>query len=295
VFDYIKLLRPQQWIKNFFLFAGLIFSLQFYHTESILITIYAFFIFCILSSSVHILNDIIDYEEDRIHPIKSRRLISAGKISRTSAGIIAIILALGALILAFFIINNYYFYTCLLYLIMMVVYSLKIKHIIILDILFVAIGYVLRAIAGAVAIRVEISSWLLLCTFLLALFIVVSKRRTEIIALGHEAPKHRKILSQYSIDLLNQMIAIVTSACIVSYCLYTLAPETIAKFHTRNLILTTPFVIYGLFRYLYITYKKLEADIPEKALLSDTPLQICLIAWIVVCLLILTKNNYLLY
>jgi len=295
VFTYAKLLRPQQWIKNFFLFAGLIFSLQFYHIESILTTIYAFFIFCILSSGVHIINDIIDYEEDRIHPIKSQRLISAGTISRTSAGIIAIILALSALILALLLMNNYFFFTCLLYLVMMIMYSLKVKHIIILDILFVAIGYVLRAIAGAVAIRVEISSWLLLCTLLLALFIVVSKRRTEIIALGQEATKHRKILSQYSIDLLNQMIAIVTSACIVSYCLYTLAPETIAKFHTRNLILTTPFVIYGIFRYLYITYKKLETDIPEKALLNDTPLLICIVAWIVVCLLILTKNNHLLY
>lgn len=284
--DYIKLLRPQQWIKNFFLFAGLIFSLQFYYIDSILITIYAFLIFCILSSSVYILNDIIDYEEDRIHPIKSKRPISAGRIKRTSAGIFAILLSIGALLLAL-LINALFFYTCVAYIIMVVLYSLKVKQIIILDILFVAIGYVLRAIAGAVAIRVEISSWLLLCTLLLALFIIVSKRRTEIIALGKEATKHRKILSQYSVDLLNQMIAIVTSACIVSYCLYTLAPETVAKFHTRNLIFTVPFVIYGIFRYLYITYKKLETDIPEKVVITDIPLQICLIAWIVACLFIL--------
>ena len=287
--DYIKLLRPQQWIKNVFLFAGLIFSLQFYHIGSILVNIYAFIIFCILSSGNYILNDIIDYEEDQIHPVKSKRPIASGRIKKKSAGIIAIFLLICSFILAR-LINYQFFYACLVYIVLMVLYSTKVKQIIILDILFVAIGYVLRAIAGAVAIGVEISSWLLLCTLLLALFIVVSKRRTEIITLGKEAIKYRKILSQYSVDLLNQMIAIVTAACILSYCLYTLAPETVAKFHTRNLISTVPFVIYGIFRYLYITYKKVEADIPEKVLITDTPLQICLILWIIVCVLILTSS-----
>jgi 4-hydroxybenzoate polyprenyltransferase len=264
----------------------LIFSLQFYHVDSVIRNIYAFLIFCILSSGSYIINDIIDYEEDRIHPIKSKRPIATGKVKRESASIIAVILVVVSLLLAT-LINYKFFYTCLLYTIMMILYSIKVKQIIILDILFVAIGYVLRAIAGAIAISVEISSWLLLCTLLLALFIVVSKRRTEIIALGKEAIKHRKTLFHYSVDLLNQMIAIVTSACIVSYCLYTLAPETVAKFRTRNLIFTVPFVIYGIFRYLYITYKKVEADIPEKVLITDTPLQICLISWIIVCLFIL--------
>jgi len=152
------------------------------------------------------------------------------------------------------LVNNPFFYTCLIYSGMMILYSLKVKQIVILDVLFVAIGYVLRAIAGAAAIRVEISSWLLLCTLLLALFLVVSKRRTEIVILGKDAMKHRKILSHYSIDLLNQMIAIVTSACIVSYCLYTLAPETVSKFHTRNLIFTVPFVSFGLVKNNHFFY-----------------------------------------
>jgi len=288
--DYLRLLRPQQWIKNLFIFAGLFFSLQFHHIESVLTDVYAFFIFCILSSGIYALNDIIDYEEDRSHPIKRKRPIAAGRVKRKNAVIIAVLLIIGALIFAY-LLDHKFFYIGLIYVIMMVVYSIKVKQIVILDILFVAMGYVLRAIAGAVAIRVEISSWLLLCTLLLSLFIVVSKRRTEFITLGQEAIRHRKILLQYSVDLLNQMIAIVTSACIVSYCLYTLAPETVAKFHTRDLIFTVPFVIYGIFRYLYLTYKKLETDIPEKVLFADIPLQICLLSWIIVCLLILINVN----
>ncbi len=286
--DYIKLLRPQQWIKNIFLFAGLIFSLHFYNASSVLINIYAFFIFCFLSSGSYILNDIVDYKQDHIHPTKSKRPIAAGSIKRGVGGVIAFVLVFISLVIATRI-NLHFFLICLGYVVMMAIYSIWIKQIIFLDILFVSIGYVLRAIAGALAIKVEISSWLLLCTLLLALFIVVSKRRTEIIALGESAIKHRKILAHYSIDLLNQMIAIVTSACIISYCLYTLAPETIAKFHTKNLIYTVPFVIYGIFRYLFITYKKTETDIPEKVLITDLPLQICLVAWIAVCLLILTN------
>ncbi len=287
--DYFRLLRSQQWIKNIFVFAGLIFSRQFYNIDSVLTSVYAFFIFSILSSGVYILNDIVDYEEDRIHPVKSKRPIAAGKVKRKTAGVGAVILLVIALVLAFQINCNFLF-TCLVYLGMMILYSFKVKQIVVLDVMFVAIGYVLRAIAGAVSINVEISSWLLLCTLLMALFLVISKRRTEIIELGEEATKHRKTLFQYSVDLLNQMIAIVTSACIVSYCLYTLAPETITKFGTRNLILTVPFVIYGIFRYLFLTFRKIETGIPEKVLIKDLPLQICLLLWILVSIMILMST-----
>lgn len=245
-------------------------------------------VFCLLSSSGYIINDILDYREDRAHPVKSRRPIAAGKIGRWQASILALILLFlsfsGALML-----GNHFFYVCLLYFVVMIFYSVAVKNIVILDVLFVAVGYVLRAIAGAVVINVEISSWLLLCTLLIALFLAISKRRTEIVLLGEGATKHRRILSQYSLGLLNQMIAVVTAACIVAYCLYTLAPETINKFGTRNLIYTVPFVIYGIFRYLYITYQRVETDIPERVLTSDLPLQICLLAWIVTCILILVS------
>ena len=285
--EYIRLLRPRQWVKNVFVFAGVVFSRNFFYPESVERSILAFAVFSILSSGGYIINDILDFKEDRAHPVKSRRPIAAGKIGRLQAAFLAALLFATSLIAAV-VLSLDFFYVCVAYAILITIYSLFVKNLVILDVLFVAIGYVLRAIAGAVVITVEISSWLLLCTLLIALFLAISKRRTEIVLLGDEATKHRKILSQYSLGLLNQMIAVVTAACIVAYCLYTLAPETVNKFGTRNLIYTVPFVVYGIFRYLYITYQKVETDIPEKALLNDIPLQLCLLAWIVSCVLILT-------
>jgi 4-hydroxybenzoate polyprenyltransferase len=283
---YIRLLRPGQWSKNVFIFAGLIFSRQFYDIGDVLSTIYAFFIFSLLASSIYILNDIHDYEEDKVHPIKSKRPIAAGEITRPRAWFASLSILLLSLLIAGFL-NKWFLVICFLYAALMIFYSWQIKQIVILDVLFVALGYVLRAVAGAVVIGVEISSWLLLCTLLLALFLVLSKRRTEIVTLGEKALEHRKILIQYPVSLLNQMIAVVTSACIVSYCLYTLASETVTKFNTRNLIFTVPFVIYGIFRYLFITYRKLGTDIPEKIILTDLPLLICLFLWAVSCIVIL--------
>ncbi len=286
--DYFRLLRPRQWLKNVFVFAGLIFSRQFFYFESVEKGLYAFVFFSLLSSGGYIINDLLDYKEDRIHPVKSKRPIAAGRVSRGRAAFIALILLLVSFAGAYALGANF-LYVCLMYFGLIVLYSTVLKNIVILDVLAVAMGYVFRAIAGAVVISVEISSWLLLCTLLIALFLAISKRRTEIVLLGEGAIKHRKILSQYSLALLNQMIAIVTAACIVSYCLYTLAPATIAKFGTSNLIYTVPFVIYGIFRYLYITYKKIETDIPERVLISDLPLQLCLFLWIVSCILILVN------
>ncbi len=284
--DYLKLLRPRQWLKNIFIFAGLIFSRQFLDVGSVEKSLFAFVVFSLLSSSGYIINDILDYREDREHPVKSKRPIAAGRITKWRAVFVSVSLFVISLFGAYSL-GNGFLYVCLIYSALMVVYSIGIKNIVILDVLFVAVGYVLRAIAGAVVIAVEISSWLLLCTLLIALFLAISKRRTEIVLLGEGAVKHRRILSQYSLGLLNQMIAIVTAACIVAYCLYTLAPETVEKFGTRNLIYTIPFVVYGIFRYLYITFQKVETDIPERVLLSDLPLQLCLLGWIVTCVFVL--------
>ncbi len=290
VSSYVKLLRPQQWVKNVFIFAGLIFSRHFYYAESIITAIAAFVIFCALSSAVYILNDVLDYREDAVHPTKRTRPIAAGKIKRTTAVVFSAGIGIIALYAAHFV-GTHFLFICVLYTVMMTTYSVVVKHVIILDILFVAIGYVLRAIAGAVAISVEISAWLLLCTLLFALFLVVSKRRTEIVLLGDNAMRHRKTLNQYSVAILDQMIAIVTSACVVSYCLYTLAPETVAKFNTKNLIFTVPFVVYAIFRYLYITYRRTDAAVPEQALLTDMPLLVCFVLWVVVCVVILVNAS----
>lgn len=285
---YLLLLRPRQWLKNVFVFAGLIFSRHFFYPASIEKSIFAFIIFSLLSSSGYVLNDIIDYREDIAHPSKAKRPIAAGKITRMSAALVAVVLTLLSFAGAWFLDRNFLI-VCLAYSVLMVLYSAAIKHVVVLDVLFVAFGYVLRAIAGAVVIQVEISSWLLLCTLLIALFLAVAKRRTEIVLLGEDATRHRRILAQYSLPLLNQMIGIVTAACIVAYCMYTLAPETVAKFGTKDLIYTVPFVVYGLFRYLYITYQTVQTDIPERVLFSDLPLQICLVAWILSCIMILVS------
>ncbi|MBN2619710.1 decaprenyl-phosphate phosphoribosyltransferase [candidate division WOR-3 bacterium] len=284
--NYLLLLRPRQWFKNIFVFAGLLFSKEFYDPNAVLTSLLTFVVFCVLSSGVYVLNDICDYDEDRSHPVKSKRPIAAGLISRNTGLMIALVCFVLALT-ASYQVNRWLFLVCVIYGIVSVLYSVVLKHVIILDVLVVALGYVLRAIAGAVAIQVFISSWLLLCSLLLALLIVIAKRRNELEILGAEnAVRHRKTLAHYPIALLNQMIAIVSAACIVSYCLYTLAPETIAKFHTRNLLLTVPFVLYGVFRYLYLTFRKQDKS-PEHLLITDIPLQICLVLWAVACIVIL--------
>jgi 4-hydroxybenzoate polyprenyltransferase len=242
-------------------------------------TIIAFIIFCLLSGSVYTLNDLLDVKQDRTHPKKSLRPLASGKLQPPIAIVSGSILVVLSLTNAFWLNTNFGF-IALGYFILQIAYSTALKHVVILDVLAVSIGFVLRAIAGAEVINVPISSWLLVCTILLALFLSLGKRRHEIILLEGNAANHRKILYEYSPALLDQMISVVTASTVVAYALYTMSAETINKFQTDNLKFTIPFVLYGIFRYLYLIHQKSEGGSPEKILLNDRPLLINIILYL---------------
>lgn len=282
----ILTLRPKQWVKNLIIFAGIIFAKKFFELNYLLKTIAAFGIFCLLSGIIYIINDIVDRKADQKHPEKSKRPIAAGKLKINTAIICAIILFLIALISAYFL-NFSFFLVALFYFLLMIAYSFFFKKIVILDVIVVATGFALRTFAGTVVIAVEISVWLFLCSILLALFLAISKRRHELVYLDDGGLSHRTVLGQYSKQLLDQIIAIVTASNIIAYSIYTIAPETITKFHSKNLVLTIPFVLYGIFRYLYLIYQKQMGGSPERVLLEDKPLIVSVFAWLMSILLII--------
>ncbi len=278
--DIIKTLRPKQWIKNLFVFAPLVFSVQFLNPPAVLAATQAFLSFCLVSGALYTLNDLFDIEEDRRHPIKRNRPLASGRLKKRTAIVTLVICLLAGLALAFSL-NLPFLLILLGYIILQLLYSPWLKHVVIIDIFVVAAGFLLRVIAGAVAIRVAISSWLLICTTLLALFLSMTKRRHEYFLLPGEAAAHRPVLNEYSPYLLDQMISVVTASTLIAYCLYTVSEETIAKFQTRNLILTTPFVLYGIFRYLYLVHQKNQGSTPEELVIKDKPLLFDIILWII--------------
>jgi len=284
--EIFKSLRPQQWIKNFFIFAPLIFSRNVLHPEAALTAAATFAAFCIVSSAHYIFNDLMDIEEDKLHPIKSRRPLASGRLPKGAAVAAMLVLAALGLGLAAAI-GLPILIVSLVYLVLQVAYSIRLKHVVILDIFVVAAGFVIRVVAGGLAIKVMISSWLLVCTMLLALFLAMSKRRHELILLESEAANHRPILKEYNTYLLDQMISVVTASTLVAYCLYTISEETVAKFGTRRLIWTVPFVLYGIFRYLYLIHQKNEGGSPEHLILKDKPLLADIFCWIIAAGLIL--------
>ena len=271
-------LRPAQWTKNFFVFAGIVFSLKFFEIALLFKVIYAFIIFCFLSSSIYLINDVRDIESDRKHPTKRFRPIAAGKLSPSLAVIIAAILASLSLTAAFYL-NLPFAFVALSYFLLMLLYTFLLREVVILDTFAIAAGFVLRAVAGVAVIAVALSPWLVICTILLSLFIALGKRRHELIAL-EKAVEHRKILDEYNPQLLDQMISAVAGSTVIAYALYTLWPETVAKFRTHNLVYSVPFVLYGIFRYLYLIYRKEKGGKPEEILLTDIPLMIDLILWL---------------
>lgn len=277
-----KSLRPHQWIKNTLVCGGLIFSRSLFHLPSILLTLQAFLLFCFAASSVYLLNDLNDLEEDRRHPKKKLRPLAAGLISPTLVAATMCVLAVGSVV-GSFVINVPFGCLVLFYLAMNVGYSLKLKHVAILDVMIIAIGFVLRAVAGAVAIRVEPSPWLFLCTLTLALLVGFGKRRNELTVLKDEAASHRVCLEGYSTHFLDLMMTISAGAAVVTYALYTMADQTAARFGSHALVLTTPFVIYGIFRYLYLIHMKFEGGDPSKLFVTDKPTLINGFLWLTSC------------
>lgn len=266
-------MRPKQWYKNFVLFAGIIFSLNLFNVHMWITVLVSFIIFCMLSGSEYIFNDIIDKERDKIHPKKCNRPIASGKLHVLHAFIFATFMVCSALVGAY-LINVQFFVVSLAYFLLIVFYSLFLKHIAIVDVLTISMGFVLRAIAGCFAIKVFVSSWLIICTFLVALFLALGKRRHELMLLENGAISHRKVLNDFSIEMLEKMMTIVTSTLIMSYSLYT--------FLSNNtwMMLTIPIVIYGIFRYIFLVHSKNVGGEPE-ILFKDIGMLTCIILWVV--------------
>ena len=276
---FLKALRPHQWTKNLLVFAALLFSKHLFEPEPFLRTFLAFLAFCGLAGAVYLWNDIADIEQDRLHPKKKLRPLAAGELSIRNATLGAVALVVVALSLSFWL--DVRLGLCAsAYLGMNVGYSYGLKHVVILDVLTLALGFVLRALAGGFVIDVPVTEWLLVMTLLLALFLALAKRRHEITSLGEGASSHRAILAEYSPYLIDQMTSVVTASVVTAYAFYTLSPETVLKFGTAKLSWTLPLVLYGIFRYLYLVHQKDRGDSPTDLLLTDRPLLATVALWV---------------
>ena len=284
-------LRPSQWTKNLIVFGALGLSQRLLDVDAVLVSCAAFAIFCVLSGVVYLLNDIADREADRQHPLKRFRPIASGALPIPVAIGWALGLGLGGLAAAFWL-RPLFGVVATSYVLLLALYSWQLKHIVILDVLTIAIGFVIRAAAGAVAIAVPISHWLYVLTILLALFLALSKRRHELVLLANGATSHRRILAEYSPYLLDQMIAVVSASTIVAYAFYTVSPETVQKFGTDRLMLTLPFPLYGIFRYLYLVHLKEGGGSPADMLLTDRPLLLCVALWTVAVAIIIYGPSF---
>jgi MFS family permease len=287
-------MRPHQWVKNLFIFPALIFSRHLMQPEYVLKSFAAFGLFCLISGAIYIFNDLMDYDEDRHHPTKRLRPIAAGRISKWLAWALFASFSIFGLVMSYFL-NLGFGLIATFYFIINVLYSSYLKRIAIIDVLIVSIGFVIRAAAGGLVLSVEISPWLLVCTILLALFLVLAKRRHELtvldertrmlieLSLAVESPgkafKYRRSLDDYSTYFLDQMIAVSTASTLMAYILYTLSDDAIHKFGGTKLVYTVPFVIYGIFRYLYLIHLKKEGGNPSRTMMNDIPLLANIVLW----------------
>lgn len=295
--ELVRAMRPKEWIKNTFVFAAMVFSQQrlWTHVDAVMTVVAAFVLFCMVASAIYLLNDLVDMEKDRAHPKKRNRPLASGRLSPRIAAIAAVALVVAALPLsvlldlsytppggsAMWFAYNYDFPIALLtyVLIQGVAYSYYFKHVVIMDIFTIAAGFVLRAVAGAMVLDIAITPWLLICMGLLALFLGLAKRRAELVLLENGAGAHRRILDDYSLPMLDQMMSIVTAATIIAYTLFTSTAETLPHEPFPVMMITVPFVVYAIFRYLYLIYKQDGGGSPADLVLKDAPLASCIVLW----------------
>jgi 4-hydroxybenzoate polyprenyltransferase len=275
---FVEALRPAQWVKNGFVFAALIFSRHIFDWRLTATVALAAGIFCLISSASYLVNDILDVEEDRRHPTKRLRPIASGRFDARLAGALGFVLAAVALAGAWWL-DRDFFFVVLAYGALGVLYSRFLKHLMLVDVFVIAAGFVLRVLAGAVVIHVEVSAWLIACTTLLALFLALTKRRHELVLLGENASQHRSHLARYSPYFLDQLIGIVTASTLMTYALYTLSADVAEKFPGKRLELTIPFVLFGIFRYLYLVHQAGQGGNPTRLLLTDRVLLAVVILW----------------
>lgn len=278
-------MRPKQWTKNLFIFAPLLFDIKLLDITYIGRTTVAFILFCILSGAVYLINDLADIEKDRQHPVKRHRPLPSGKLGKSWAVSGAVALPIVALSLSFFL-EPMFGLVALVYFVLQLFYSFSLKNVVILDVLIIAAGFVLRVTAGSVVAEAErFSPWLYVCITLLALFLALGKRRNELLVLEANALGHRKVLREYSPQLLDEMMALVTSATVIAYSLYTFSAENLPA--NKSMMLTIPFFLYSIFRYLYLIYQKNLGGSPEEILVRDVPFVISNFCWGITVVLIL--------
>jgi 4-hydroxybenzoate polyprenyltransferase len=281
----IKTLRPKQWTKNLFVFAALVFDGKLFQRGPLLRTVAGFVLFCLISSTVYVINDLVDIEKDRQHPIKRHRPLASGRLSPRVAILAAVLIAMVCLPLAVWL-DWAFGLVAIGYVAVMIPYSFWLKNIVIIDVMTIAAGFVLRVVAGVTLVHVvRFSPWLYVCTTLLALFLAVGKRRHELFLLQGNANGHRAILSEYSMQLINEMISILVSTTIIAYSLYTFSAPNLPTNHL--MMLTIPFVLFGLFRYLYLLHVKNEGGAPEDIVVKDRPMMAALGLWGLAVVLVL--------
>ena len=287
----IALLRPKHWTKNVVIFAPLIFSRGLFNAQEVLTSLRAFVAFCLTASAVYILNDIADIESDRAHPEKKTRPLASGAISRGAAlTICAVLLALVVFLCAgmqvkFVVVIASYF-------LLNVAYSFRLKEVILLDVFLIAAGFMLRVLGGAFAIAVQVSSWIVLCSMFISLYLGFAKRRGELVNVaGAESGAPRRVLLLYRVEFIDQMLTIYAAGAVIAYALYTVAPRTVATFGTENLIYTTIFVIYGVFRYLYLIHSGTRGENPTNVLWGDIPIIVNGVLWILSCVYLIYMGS----